>query len=105
MPLNNESLESILDEAKEHEKRYEWPQAVKVYEKASLILQKNNDYTKIVEIHEKIGFCYFRAALQAQNNEENIERIKYAIKSYQEAVELVDRVDFPQKRIRIKPTS
>jgi len=101
MPLNNKSLESILDEAKEHEKRYEWTQAVKVYEKASLIVQKNNDYTKIVEILEKIGFCYFRAALQAQNNEENIDRIKYAIKSYQEAVELVDRVDFPQKRIRI----
>jgi hypothetical protein len=101
MTLDNYSLEYLLDEAKEHEKRYEWSQAAKILEKASLIFQKNNDYTKIVEINEKTGFCYFRAALQAQNNEENVERIKYAIQFYQKALDIVDSVDFPRKRIRI----
>ena len=73
----------------------------KVYEKASLIVQKNFDYTKIIEIHEKMGFCYFRASLQAKSNEENVERIKYAIQSYHKAIDLVHSIDFPRKRIRI----
>ena len=61
--LDNVSLESLLDKAKELEKKYEWLQATDYYEKAADLALKQKDSLKAADLQERIGFCFFKAAL------------------------------------------
>jgi len=83
--LQGNSLESLLEKAKEHEKKYEWLQAAEVYEEASGTI-KNISYESSAEIYEGKGFCLFKAAFQAQSNDQFTEIMTLAIQSYEKAV-------------------
>jgi len=72
--LGNVSLESLLDEAKESEKKYEWFQATKVYDEAFSLVSE--DFLKAAELRERIGLCFFKAALQADTNDIFRDRMK-----------------------------
>ena len=62
------NLELILNKAKEFEKKYEWLQAADYYEKAVDLALKKKNLSMTVELYEKIGFCFYKAALQAPSN-------------------------------------
>jgi len=63
--LQNNTLEPLLNNAKDREKKYEWLQAVEYYEKASSISLKDKEFVKAAQFQEGLGYCCFRAALQA----------------------------------------
>lgn len=48
---------------------------------------------KAGEIHERIGYSYFRAATQADNVEEFKKRMQMSVESYEKAGELLDKVE------------
>ena len=95
--LQGSSLESILDKARELEKKYEWLQAIEYYKKGSSLVLERNELAKIAELQEKIGFCFFRGAFQAESNTDFRSRMKLGARAYEEAVILHEK---PQEEER-----
>ena len=73
-------VESLLEKAKELEKRYNWLDAIDFYEQASSLVSK--DFLKAAELQERIGFCFIKAADQAETNIEFRKHMKQAIQAY-----------------------
>jgi len=99
--LQDRNLESLLKEAKEHEKKYEWLQAAEYYNKACDLSVDKKNILKAAEIQEKTAYCYFRAALQAQLPEQNKKGINQAIRAYEETVGLIEQIETRNKQSRI----
>ena len=97
--MQNDKTGSLLNKAKELEKRYDWLGAAKFYEKASDLVSK--DFLKAAELFERIGFCYFRAALQAETNKQFRNRMKLAVQAYERMVELVEKAEEEGKEAKI----
>ena len=76
--LKKSNLESLLEKAKELEKKYEWLQATEFYKKAVDLALEEKDSQKVAELQEQIGFCFFKAALQADTNDIFRDRMKLA---------------------------
>ena len=91
--LQNGTLESFLNQAKEKEKKYEWLQATEFYKKAFDQKSMTRDVFKATELQEKLGYCYFRAALQAKQPEQSRKRMNLAIKAHETAVGLVKNIE------------
>jgi len=99
-----QNLEHILGQAKEQEKRYEWLGAVDFHKKALSSALGSQDFLRAGEIVSRIGFCYRRAAFQAENSEIFKERIHLAVESYNQASELFDKAEVAQKEKLAKST-
>ena len=97
----NHRLKLLLNKAKELEKRYDWLGAIPFYEKASSAASRDKDWAKAAELQERIGFCYFRAALQAETNEDFRNRMKLAAEAYERLVELSEKADEEGKGAKI----
>ena len=80
-----------MEKARELEKRYEWLDAVDSYEQASSLVSE--DILTLAKIQEQIGFCFFRAALQANTNNIFRDRMELAVKAYKETVKLIQGVE------------
>ena len=87
--MSEGTLELLLSKAKELEKKYEWLQASKVYDEASGLALKKQDFLKASELQERKGFCFFRAAFQAQTNIEFQKLLENAIQAYQKESEII----------------
>ena len=98
--LQKGNLESLLDRAKELEKKYEWLQAAEFYKKAADLVLAENDLFKAADLNEKMGFCYYRAALQAQSNIEFRKTLKSSIKAYQEESKLLGGIENEECHIK-----
>ena len=72
-----------MEKAKGHEKKYEWLWAIDYYEKAVDLAVKRK-LSMAAELHEKIGFCYNKAALQASTNIVFKKHLKRSIRVYKE---------------------
>jgi len=84
-------VEQILGKAAENEKRYDWLGAVEFYGKA-LRLVPEADPLKLGQVQEKVGYAFYRAAMQAENPEEFRERMQRAIEAYKKAQGLYERL-------------
>jgi KaiC/GvpD/RAD55 family RecA-like ATPase len=101
--LQSGNLESLLDKAKELENKYEWLQAIERYEKA-LELVPVKDILTTADLNKKIGFCYYRAAFQAQTNAEFKELLKHSIQAYEKEMNNLAVTEEDKKEPRIKHT-
>ena len=99
--LDNSNLEPLLDKAKEYEKKYEWLRAAEVYQEASNFTTKLESFERSAELYEKKGFCYFKAALQADTNDIFRDRIELALKTYKRSAELLQSIEENGKRAKI----
>jgi len=86
--LHNDDLKSLLNKAKEHEKRYDWLGAVAFYREASGLVSE--DFLENVELQESIGVCFSNAALQAETIKEFTNRMTLALKTFERTVNLVE---------------
>jgi hypothetical protein len=84
-------VEEILHKAEESEKEYDWSRAAELYEEA-LNLLPQEDFSRMGEIHERLGFAFYRLAFQAEGNDEFKERLRRAILSYEKAKELYGKL-------------
>jgi len=83
--MQKSTLESLLNKAKEPESKYEWLQATKTYNKASKLSLELKNFVELGKINERIGYCFFRAALQAETKEQFENRMRLASKNYEQA--------------------
>ena len=88
----SQSIQRILAQAKEKEKRYEWLGAVELHKKALGQVLKQKDFLKAGDIQERIGHCLHKAGFQAENQEEFKERMQFAIEAYEKARYMSDRI-------------
>ena len=94
-------LQCILAQAEEKEKEYDWLHAIVFYKKALDQTLKQREFSKAGEIQERIGFCLHRAAMQAESQEEFKERMRRAVKAYDEACGFYEKLTDEQKSARM----
>jgi KaiC/GvpD/RAD55 family RecA-like ATPase len=85
-------LAPLLAKAKEYEKRYEWLQAAEVYSKATKLALKHQDPLKATGLQERLGFCFYRSAFQAQTNIEFRKLLKQAINAYETESQILGEI-------------
>jgi len=93
-------VEEILHQAERLEKQYDWLGAAESYEKA-LNLLSEDDFSKKDEIHERLGYAFYRAGFQAENSSEFRQRLNQAINNYAKAKEIYQKLNEPTKTGRI----
>jgi tetratricopeptide (TPR) repeat protein len=93
-------VEEILHQAEQSEKEYDWAGATESYEKA-LNLLLPDDFSKIGEIHERLGYAFYRLAFQAEGKNDFGQRLRRAILNYEKAKELHQKLNEPTKTGRI----
>jgi tetratricopeptide (TPR) repeat protein len=79
-----------LNQAEQFEKEYEWLKAAEAYEKALKLLPED-DFSNKGETYERLGYAFYRAAFQAESNDEFRQRLRQAILSCQQAEEFYSR--------------
>jgi hypothetical protein len=85
-------VEEILYQAEQLEKEYNWLGATGLHEKAlNLLLQ--DDFAKMGEIHERLGYAFYRAAFQAESRDEFRDRLRQSVVSYEKATESYGRLN------------
>jgi hypothetical protein len=89
-------LEAILKAAREKEKEYDWIGAAGCYEKA-LASVSEQDSLRLSEIHEQLGYASYRAAFQAESNDEFRQKLHGSVMSYQKARELCQKLNAPMR--------
>jgi len=92
-------VKKILNKASDMEKKYNWPAASKLYEQAFDVIQ-TSDLLKRGEIQERIGFCLYRAAMQAESKDEFEEKIQQAVEAYKNVHKLYEKLANGQKVAR-----
>ena len=102
MILKKGGLEYLLNQAKEEGEKHEWLQAADLHQKAADLALKDNDLTKAATIAHRVGFCFYRAAYQAQTNVEFRKRLKRVIEAYEKEVGFLEEVEEKSRQVRIK---
>lgn len=92
-------MESVLDQAKEREKEYDWVKAAGVYGQALRVVGKN-DFLEKGKIQERTGYCFFRAAFQADTQEEFKKRMGLSVETYEEAARFFEELEDSKKHAR-----
>jgi len=90
-----------LERAGVEEKGYNWVKAAKLYEQAAKSFLGKKMVKKATEIREQIGFCFYRAALQAETHKDFRSRMKLAAGAYEKAAELFEKAEEEGKRAKI----
>jgi len=94
------SVDVILGRAGEREKEYDWLSAVEFYEKA-LGLVSATDLLKLGQVQERIGYAFYRAAMQAESADEFRERMRRAVADYERAKEYYGKMSDSSKTPRL----
>ena len=84
-------MEDILHEAERLEKEYEWLKAAESYDKALKLLPEN-DFSRKGETYERLGYALYRAAFQAESNDEFKQRLLQALEDYEKAKEFYQKL-------------
>ena len=84
------SFEEFQGETAALEKNYEWLEAADTYEHA-LRLVETGDFFRRGEIQKRIALYFHRAAMQTENRDEFLERMRRAVQAYEEARGLYER--------------
>jgi len=93
-------VELILKRADKQEKEYDWLGAAESYEKA-LGLVPDPDFSEKGEIYERLGYAFYRAAMQAENREEFKDRMCQAVANYENAKKFYGCLSEQAKKARM----
>jgi len=88
---NASGAESILDQASQRERSYDWLEAVESYKKA-LDMFSVQDPFRVGDIYERTGHAFCHAAMQAEEPSEFRERMSQAIAGWERAKESYGRL-------------
>jgi len=80
-----------MNRAMELEKNYDWMGSAGLY-RTALNMVPEQDVLKTGEIHERMGYGFFRAAGQADSVEEFKKRMQVSVESYEKASEMFEKV-------------
>jgi len=93
---------ALLERAGVEEKGYNWVEAARLYERAAKSFLDKEMMEETAEIRKQTGFCFHRAALQAETHKDFRSRMKLAVGAYEGAAELFEKVEEEGKRAKIK---
>jgi hypothetical protein len=94
------SIESILGQVGKQEKEYDWLGAAKSYNKA-LVLVQEQDFSKLGDMHERLSYAFYKAAMQAESQAEFKDRMRQAAADYEKAKEFYGHLSEPVKTARM----
>jgi len=86
------SVDIILNQAREREKEYNWLGAAEFYQKA-FDLMPETDFLTLGQVQERIGYAFYRAAMQAESVDEFRERMRQSVANYQKVKEFHGRMN------------
>jgi len=89
--LQGNSSESLLEEAKNLEKKYEWLHAAEFYKQVFASMEKDGHSAEVANFCERLGYSLFRAALQATTNEQFQSRMLQAANANEKAATLYQK--------------
>jgi hypothetical protein len=88
-------LEELLHQAEHLEMEYEWLIAAESYEKALKLLSED-DFSRKAETYERLGYAFYRAAFQAETNDDFRQTLRKAIADYEKAKENYQKLNEPK---------
>jgi len=94
------SAEVFLSQAEEKEREYDWLGAAEFYRKA-LNSASETDSLKRGGVQERIGYAFYRAAMQAESADEFRERMRLAVTDYERAKEYYGKMSDPSRTPRL----
>ncbi len=97
---HGEKEEEAFGKAQVLEKKYDWVKAIVLYEQALRAVGKR-DFLRKGEIQERIGYCFYRAAFQAETQQEFKRRMELSVEAYKEAAMLFESSKDSKKNARI----
>jgi hypothetical protein len=99
--MKRERAAALLERAGVEEKGYKWVEAAKLYEQAAKSFLDKKMVEKAADIREQMGFCFYRAALQAETHKDFRSRMKLAAGAYEKAAELFEKAEEEGKKAKI----
>lgn len=98
---NTFSIDEVFGQANRREKEYDWLGAVETYKKG-LDSIPPQDFLRLGELQERLGYAFRRAAMQADEVNEFRDRMKKAAASYDKAREAYDSISQDAPAVRAK---
>ncbi len=92
MAKEGNELDSLLDDARQHEKDYDWIRAAESYGRAFELVPEK-DYKRRGEIVERQSYALYKSAFQAENNGQFRDRIRAAAELCKRAKEEHEKDD------------
>ena len=89
----------LLDQAKQFEKKYMWLEAIDSYKKASDWMVEAQEFLKAIDVYERMAYSFYRAALQAETNEEFKNRMTFSAEAYQSLIELLGKIQVKEPKL------
>ena len=102
MTMQDSGLGALLRKAKNLEKKYEWLQAENIYHEAANLALHKKDILNAAELQEKIGFCFYKAAMQAKSNIEYRQTMRDSILAYQKESKLLEDANDKKYQVKIR---
>jgi hypothetical protein len=90
-------IASARAHAKEKEKKYDWVAAIEFHKKTVDNSLQHEDFLGAGEAAERVGYCFYRAAMQAKSRDEFEKKLKLAIGAYQRAQGFYETLQDPTK--------
>jgi tetratricopeptide (TPR) repeat protein/KaiC/GvpD/RAD55 family RecA-like ATPase len=93
-------MEEVLNQAEQLEKKSDWLGAAGSYDEAMKLLPED-DFSRMGQICEHMGRAFYRAAMQAESQEEFSDRMHEALANYEKAKEFYGRLNSGVKTSRM----
>ena len=85
------TTKATLEHTIKQEKEYDWLGAAESYKELADTIP-DSDHFRLSDFSERIGYAYYKAALQAETSEDFKNMILLAISSYQRAEQILERL-------------
>jgi hypothetical protein len=97
----NQGVDQLLKKGKRSEDEYEFLGAVDHYENALRVYLDNALFQEAIGVHERIGYCHYRAAYQSETNAEFKDQMEHASQAFHYVENLYDKTEVPEKEALI----
>ncbi len=99
---NTSNIDEVISQANKREKEYDWLGAAETYKKG-LDSIPPQDFLRLGELQERLGYAFRRAAMQADEVDEFRDRMRKAAASYEKAREAYNSIsqDAPTARAKV----
>jgi KaiC/GvpD/RAD55 family RecA-like ATPase len=98
--MSESRTEVILGQAKARERKHDWLGAIDCYTKSESVISSISPFES-ANMFGNLGYAYYRAAMQAEKNEEFKARSSRAIESYEKASQYFLKSDEPSRKPRM----
>jgi len=100
--ISEESEADLLERAEVEEKKYNWIEAAKLYERAANSFLDKNMIKEAAETKKKLGYAYMEAAHTVETTEEFIEFNNRTVNAFKEATNFFKKTEDKPEELECK---